>query len=134
MEVLQEELRQVFLFEVCYQSGLHQKPPPLFSVALIEIKRGGMFGSGAMSGAQEAGQITPFHVNYPDYATALAHSHLMVWGAFPPSLNPETGLFLKSNSFVGGMIAQISLGKGVFLTGVPAAGRSNIFLLHRCIL
>ena len=101
MEELQEELRQIFLFEVCYQSGLHQELHPLSSVALIEIKRGDMFGSGAMSGAQEAGQITPFWINYPRLGGRLGPIVKKWFGEHFAKLNSKTFPFFAAELFCG---------------------------------
>jgi hypothetical protein len=97
-----EELRQVFLFIAgWYHRGLHQKPHTLFLVALIEIKTGDMVRLAQGLALRRAGEITPLQVNYPDYAAALAHSQLMVWGAFPPSLNPKPFLNFETELFCG---------------------------------
>jgi hypothetical protein len=95
----------IFLIAGWYYRKLHQKPHTLFSVALIEIKRGDMVWLAQGLTLIRAGEITPLHVNYLDYAAALAHSQLMVLtnglGSISTKLKSQTFSHFEIELFCG---------------------------------
>jgi hypothetical protein len=57
----------------------------------------------------EAGQLQSYLIR--DYAAALTTAVKKGFGDLLPGKNPSKFLFLKSNPFIGGILAQVSLKK-----------------------